>query len=306
MSLKEWLQSANKYAKNGFSKQQVIKELGEPPGRITSNGRGGWKARTGNRKVQDAKRRNFDSTSTPLAAYEAKQLDSTKKEINGNASMYGLEPTQIEHVADQDDAKLITAGAPGDPDNKLIVKESDARFKDKVKLAVGSDYAVVNNPSEESVKIIHKKFFDPIADPDTLPGTNIRNLEDLRRFHADSEQELEARRNAASNWSMGANAMREVATRAGKRVAKNGVPFAGSAFSAENTGQRLQEFIAQPNISNGAQLAASGIETGANFVSDVALSTGIGAPLAAPAEAVANGSGLVDEALDLSEQLMSR
>ena len=120
------------------------------------------------------------------------------------------------------------------------------------------------------------------------------------------DSEIEARRNAALNWSMGANAMREVATRAGRRVAKNGVPFAGSAFSAENTGQRLQEFIAQPNISNGAQLAASGIETGANFVSDVALSTGIGAPLAAPAEAVANGSGLVDEALDLSEQLMSR
>lgn len=220
MSLKEWLRSANKYAKEGYSKSQVIEELGEPPGRITSNGRGGWKARTGNRKVQDAKRRKFDTTSTPLAAYEAKKLDSTKKEINGKAEMYGLEPTQIEHIADQDDASLKTFGAPGDPDNKLIVKESDARFKDKVKLAVGKNYAVVNNPSEESVKIIDKKYFDPIADPDTLPGHNVRNIDELRRLEA----EFQARKAAGANWSKSKSAFT-------RNIGKGGAILATIAFA---------------------------------------------------------------------------
>lgn len=182
MSLSEWLQSANQYAKKGYSKSQVIEQLGEPPGRITSNGRGGWKKRTGNRQGQAAKRRQFDTTSTDLAATEAKKLESTKRRINGEASLYGLEPTQMEHLADQDDAKAMTAGAPGDPNNKLIVKESDARFKDKVKQSVGKDYSVVNNPSEESVKVIKNKYFDPIADPSTLPGKDIRNSGELRKF----------------------------------------------------------------------------------------------------------------------------
>lgn len=182
MSLKEWLRSANQYAKKGYSKSQVIEQLGEPPGRITANGNGGWKKRTGNKRGQAAKRRQFDTTSTDLAATEAKQLEYKKRIINGEAPMFGLEPTQMEHLADQDDAQAMTSGAPGDPNNKLIVTESDARFKDKVKQSVGKDYAVVNNPAEESVRVVKKKFFDPIADPNTLPGKDIRNFKELQDF----------------------------------------------------------------------------------------------------------------------------
>lgn len=298
MSLSEWLQSANQYAKKGFSKSQIIEQLGEPPGRITANGKGGWKKRTGNKRGQAVKRSQFDTTSTDLAATEAKQLESKKRKINDDASIYGLEPTQIEHIADQNDAKAMTAGAPGDPNNKLIVKESDARFKDKVKQSVGKDYAAVNNPANESIKVISKKYFDPIADPNTLPGVDIRNDADLSDLVASFKQN--------NAWHKGENAMRDVVSKAGKRVLKNSVPGAGTAFAASNANTRLNEFKQQPNVQNGVQLAASVVETGANAFGDFALTTGIGAPLAAPAEAVANGAGLVDESIDVSEQLMSR
>lgn len=144
--------------------------------------KGNAKPRTGNQRGQAAKRRRFDSNSTNLAKKEANKLDSLKKKVNGEASLFGLEPTQMEHLADQDDAQAMTSGAPGDPDNKLIVKESDARFKDKVKQSVGKDYSVVNNPAEESVKVVKKKFFDPLADPNTLPGQDIRNFKELQNF----------------------------------------------------------------------------------------------------------------------------
>ena len=267
-------------------------------GQWTSH-KGKAKPRTGDKVGQGSKRRKFDTTSTDLAAKEAKQLESTKQRINREAALYGLEPSQIEHIADQDDAQAMTSGAPGDPDNKLIVSESDARFKDKVKQAVGKDYAAVNNPLKESIKVISKKYFDPIANPDTLPGVDVRNDADLEAVLLSSFMQSKA-------WKEGANAMREVVTKAGERTAKNLVPFAGTAFSADNTGQRLKELIDQPNIPNGAQFLASAIETGGNFVSDVAVSTGVGAPIAAPAEFIANKAGLVDEVIDVSEQLMSR
>ena len=110
----------------------------------------------------------------------------------------------------------------------------------------------------------------------------------------------------AAAWSKGGNAMASVVANAGKRVLKNGVPGAGTAIAASNSNKRLNEFKAQPNLQNGVQLAASALETAANGFGDFALATGIGAPLAAPAEAVANGAGLVDESIDVAEQLMGR
>lgn len=87
--------------------------------------------------------------------------------------MFGLEPTQIEHLADQADIQALTSGSGGDPTNLQQVRQSEARFKDRVKQIVGNDYGVTLNPAQESVKVIPKKFFDPIADPNTLPGVDI-------------------------------------------------------------------------------------------------------------------------------------
>lgn len=132
----------------------------------------------------DAARKKFDTTSTPLANYESKKLHKQSSAISQQAEMFGLEGSRIEHLADQDDAKHMTAGAPGDPTNKALVTASEAEFKNEVKRKLGKDYAVTINTPEEAIKAIPKKYYDPIADPDLLPGTNLRNLQDLADFVA--------------------------------------------------------------------------------------------------------------------------
>lgn len=132
----------------------------------------------------DAARRKFDTTSTPTAHYESKQLAKKSSSLSQQAEMFGLEGSRIEHLADQDDAKHMTAGAPGDPTNKAIVKASDAEFKNEVKRRLGKNYAVTLNPAEESVKAVPKQYYSPIADPNTLPGYNLRNLKDLAKLVA--------------------------------------------------------------------------------------------------------------------------
>lgn len=141
-------------------------------GRWTSY-KGKAKPKTGDPRGQARRRAKFDQPSTELAGYEAKKLKQQSTAVSAQAEMFGLEPTQIEHLADQADVQALTAGAGGDPTNLAQVRQSEARFKDKVKLAVGNEYGVTLNPAQESVKVIPKKYFDPIADPNTLPGVDI-------------------------------------------------------------------------------------------------------------------------------------
>lgn len=87
----------------------------------------------------------------------------------------------------------------------------------------------------------------------------------------------------------------------GKRTASRAVPFGGTGLSANNLFQRIEQYVHDPTFSNGAQIVASGAETVANGVGDVALSTGIGAPVAAVAEKVGIAAGFADEAIDVLE-----
>ncbi len=135
--------------------------------------KGKAKPRTGDVRGQARRRAKFDQPSTELAGYESKQLKQQSTAVSAQAEMFGLEPTQIEHLADQADIQALTSGAGGDPTNLQQVRQSEARFKDRVKQIVGNDYGVTLNPAEESVKVIPKKFFDPIADPNILPGVDI-------------------------------------------------------------------------------------------------------------------------------------
>ena len=135
--------------------------------------KGKAKPRTGDARGQARRRAKFDQPSTELAGYEAKQLKQQSTAVSAQAEMFGLEPTQIEHLADQADIQTLTSGSGGDPTNLQQVRQSEARFKDRVKQIVGNDYGVTLNPAQESVKVIPKKFFDPIADPNTLPGVDI-------------------------------------------------------------------------------------------------------------------------------------
>ena len=149
--------------------------------------KGKAKRRTGDVRGQTRRRTAFDQPSTEMAGYEAKQLKRQSTEVSARAEMFGLEPSQIEHLADQVDVEGLTVGAPGDPTNLMQVRQSEARYKDLVKLAVGKENAVTINPAEESLRVIPRKFFDPLADPATLPGVDIpigTKVEEVQRLTA--------------------------------------------------------------------------------------------------------------------------
>ena len=193
MTPEKYLQKARNLIKEKgrLTPTEIYTELGDPPKgyRLKSDGRGSVsietrESRAGRRSRATAKRSKFDVASTPLAGYEAKKIKEQRSQVSAQAEMFGLEPTQIEHLADQADVVDLTAGAPGDPTNLLQVRQSEARYKDQVKLAVGKENAVTLNPSEETLRVIPKKFFDPIADPSTLPGVDIpigTPIEDVRK-----------------------------------------------------------------------------------------------------------------------------
>ena len=121
-------------------------------------------------KARQAKKRSlFDQTSTEEAAIESKRLADEVARINREAEMFGFEPSQIEHLADQRDIEGFF-GAGGDPSNKYIVSQSDAFAKNRIKEILKNEYAVTLNPATESIRAVPKEFFDPNADPATLPG----------------------------------------------------------------------------------------------------------------------------------------
>ena len=96
------------------------------------------------------------------------------------------------------------------------------------------------------------------------------------------------------------------AQRSGSKIARNGVPGAGTAMQALETADRYNEFKQQPNLMNGTQLAASTLTTGANIVSDAALATGVGAPVAAIAEKIGGISTVFESGLQVAEDYYTR
>jgi hypothetical protein len=121
-------------------------------------------------KTRQAKKRSFfDQTSTEEAVIESKRLADEVARINKEAEMFGFEPFQIEHLADQRDIEGFS-GAGGDPSNKLIVSQPVAFAKNRIKEILKDEYAVTINAATDSIRAIPKKFFDPNADPATLPG----------------------------------------------------------------------------------------------------------------------------------------
>ena len=146
--------------------------------------KGKAKPRTGDARGQARRRARFDQPSTEMAGYEAKRLQQESTRINAEAEMFGLEPTQIEHLADQDDSRAMISGAPGDPTNKRIVTQSEAQLKDRVKQLAGPRFATTLNPETESIRIIPKENFDSIANPATLPGTDIKANATIQEIEA--------------------------------------------------------------------------------------------------------------------------
>ena len=89
-----------------------------------------------------------------------------------------------------------------------------------------------------------------------------------------------------------------------KKAARNAIPVAGTVMDIQDTKQSFDEFRENPNLMNAAQLATQSISTGANVVSDAALATGIGAPVALVAEKVGGVMNLADSLLQGTEDYL--
>ena len=176
-SKEDALNKANAYKqKNGSLKGNSFYRL--PDGekirvRPKDNGRLGVED-PGTKDKGDAKRKSFEQPSTDSANKQNLEDRKLRKQINNEASLYELERVRTEHLANQRNSANFSSGAPGDPSNQIPVKESSAQFKNKLenqaaKLGAG----VTIDPANESFKVIPDKFFDPIADPGTLPGVDV-------------------------------------------------------------------------------------------------------------------------------------
>lgn len=93
------------------------------------------------------------------------------------------------------------------------------------------------------------------------------------------------------------------ANRAGEKILRNAAPGVGTALDWKDTGQRWNEFMEDPNLINGAQLVTQAVSSTANTVSDVALATGVGAPIAAKAEGISGLATIADAGLEGLEGL---
>lgn len=111
-----------------------------------------------------------------------------------------------------------------------------------------------------------------------------------------------------TNKGMGLSRVQDVLAsstkRAGEKIARNLVPGVGTAMDIQDTKQRFDEFKADPNLMNAAQLGTQAISSGANVISDIALATGIGAPVAAVAEKVSGLTSLADAMLQGVEEYL--
>jgi len=233
--------------------------------------KGKAKPRTGDARGQARRRTAFDQPSTEIAGYEAKRLQQESTRISAEAEMFGLEPTQIEHLADQEDVRNLTAGSGGDPTNKAIVTQTEARFKDRVKQLAPSGYAVTLNPTTDSVRVIENRFFDPIADPSTLPGIDIpigSNIEEglaeikpkgslLSQFSPEQQRQLSNAPNLEAQEKLvqefKANPGRQARLTAG-RLVRNAAPLAlsipaGMAVAGESA-MAAVENPTQDNVVN--------------------------------------------------------
>ena len=223
--------------------------------------KGKAKPRTGDARGQAQRRARFDQPSTELAGYEAKRLKQEVARINAEAEMFGLEPSQIEHLADQEDARAIKFGSSGDPTNKAKVTQSEARFKDSVKQNVPPGYSVTLNPTTESVRVIPDKFFDPVADPSTLPGVDISigsNVSTLRNKLTADRGSIRFKRGVATSLAAGG-------------IAALG-PL-GTAASAAETVERTRIADETNDIVDRVQAGISGFSLAADTASYVPVAT---------------------------------
>ena len=241
--------------------------------------KGKAKPRTGDAAGQARRRAKFDQPSTEMAGYESKRLQQEVARINTEAEMFDMDSSQIEHLLDQDDAKVIQYGSSGDPTNKFIVTQTDARFKDRVKQNVPPGYTVTLNPASESVRVVPDKFFDPVADPSTLPGVDVpvgSDLSNLKNSLSATRGSISFKRGALTGLAAGG-------------IAALG-PL-GTAVSAAETAERTKIADETGNIVDRVQAGISGLSLAADAASYVPVAT-------IPATVVSTGLDAINVGID--------
>lgn len=242
--------------------------------------KGKAKPRTGDATGQARRRAKFDQPSTELAGYEAKRLQQEVARVNAEAEMFGLEGAQIEHLADQEDARAIQFGSSGDPTNKARVTQTEARFKDSVKQNVPPGYSVTLNPATESVRVIPDKFFDPVADPATLPGVDVpigSDVTTLKNNLITSDRgSIRFRRGVVTSLAAGGAAL---------------LGPLGTAASAAETAERTRIADETGNIVDRVQAGISGFSLAADAASYVPIAT-------IPATIASTGADVLNMGID--------
>lgn len=130
-----------------------------------------------------------------------------------------------------------------------------------------------------------------------------------RRYQIAEALGIAAQHQADYNFTNGLEAfLNNVArngAKTGARIARNIVPGVGTAMAAQDTANYAQEFMEDPNLMNGAQTLLNGVSTVANGIGDAALSSVVGAPVAAIAEKVAAGAEAGNGLLQMIEDTFS-
>ena len=256
-------------------KEWKVETVKDKRGRLVGLKRKDRDVRQANRAKATAKRNKFDVTSTDTAAAERARFEAESRRINAEAEMYRLEKTQIEHKANQLNARNITAGAPGDPDRILRVTESDAYLKNNVETAVKKfKGGVYNNPAQEAITVVDSKYYDDLADPNSIPESiHIKDTAALKRF----------RTNLAKHPTLSLYL---------QMASKKGIKFAGFVNPFIAMAPELIETA--DNHTNGAVTNGinNGIQTAVDYVKDNGK------------KAVNNANGIVNQFIDAYASLM--
>lgn len=312
----EWRVKAQKsYVKGKYTAQNMIHDWGYPSdwdvekNRIIFRkgvpGAYGRETRKSNRKKFNSKRSLLSNVSTVDADTEGKNLEALHKILRDESSLFKLSDPDIDELFTEHGISLNTydnfdfQGASNDPDNRYINGKNNSLLKNEAEEYLKNNNLdkdfVIFNDVEGGDRIESARKYDRVVD-NFNQGQIFTSINDVESFVNNTST---AKPGLLSIQDVLASATK----RAGEKIVRNAVPYAGTALDYLDTKQRFDEFKQDPNLINGAQLAVQGISSAANGVSDVLLSTGIGAPVALGAEKVSGLMSITDAVLQGVEDL---
>tara|TARA_R100001463_G_scaffold60220_1_gene112676 strand:- start:44 stop:1003 length:960 start_codon:yes stop_codon:yes gene_type:complete len=276
-SWQEYKAKAETLYKQGKKVAEIKKILGDPywegkPWHIKSTGRGklgrmDLAKRRNNQAVNQANRKRAENVTLPEHRKDPvnkRELRRQNRERAAANRQHGRASHHLDHVYSQNQLNQKTDGQGPRIRNRTI-----RGIEAEVGHPVGEHY-------------LNKELV-------TAEENQRRNGQDLKQ-NPPRRLSRAKDRITTSKSNSGITNILDVLVAGGKRgltkAARNGAPVVGTTMDALDTADRYNEFRQQPNLMNAAQLTTSAISTGANMISDVALATGVGAPVAAVAEKV--------------------